>query len=273
MQHLAASSRRSRALGTILVVALMILSFLAVLFATNVQAQSSECAGAEIVRTFTGTQGQTTEPFRIRGDKFRIAFDTERDGPNPRLEVTVFEDGQPTGESFVVTGEDSGSEIISLGPGTFQLEIQARNVDYDIDVDDCLGTSNAQVTTSQNQTTTAQDQTTTAQDQTTTAQDQTIDETTAADANLDASANRPDAENFRCELFLRVVRDDRGALRRQYRDDELIVQRFEQCISADVLADTIPDRKLPFTGGPSVPFGGGVLLLVAAVLAGRIIRR
>jgi hypothetical protein len=267
MQHLAASPRRSIALGAILAVALMALSFMAVLSATRVQAQSSECANPDNVRTFTGTQGQTTEPFRIRGDKFRIAFDTERDGPDPRLEVTVFEDGQPTGQSFVVRGDDSGSEIISLGPGTFQLEIQARNVDYDIDVDDCLGTSNAQVTTPQNQTTTAQNQTTTAQDQ-------TINETTAADANLDASANRPDADNFRCEFFLRVVRDDRGALRRQYRDDELIVQRFEQCVSADVLADTIPDRKLPFTGGPSLPFGGGALLLViAAVLAGRIIRR
>ena len=65
-----------------------------------------------------------------------------------------------------------------------------------------------------------------------------------------------------------------GALRAQYRDDELIVQRFEQCLSEDVLADTIPDRELPFTGGPSLPIGGGLLLLgAAAVLAGRIIRR
>ena len=73
---------------------------------------------------------------------------------------------------------------------------------------------------------------------------------------------------------MRVVRDEQGALRDQYLDDELIVQRFEQCLSEDVLADTIPDRKLPFTGGPFLPFGAGLLLLVAAaVLAGRIIRR
>jgi hypothetical protein len=73
---------------------------------------------------------------------------------------------------------------------------------------------------------------------------------------------------------LEVVRDDQGALRAQYRDDELIVQRFEQCLSEDVLAATIPDRNLSFTGGPSMPFGGGLLLVVeAAVLAGRIIRR
>jgi hypothetical protein len=47
-----------------------------------------------------------------------------------------------------------------------------------------------------------------------------------------------------------VVRDDRGALRHQYQDDELIVHRFEQCISADVLSDTIPNKLLPNTGGP-----------------------
>jgi uncharacterized repeat protein (TIGR01451 family) len=94
------------------------------------------------------------------------------------------------------------------------------------------------------------------------------------DANLSADANRPDSGSFRCDLFLRVVRDDRGALQAQYRDDELIVQRFEQCLSEDVLADTIPNRNLPFTGGPLLPSGGGLLLLVAAaVLAGRIIRR
>ncbi len=83
-----------------------------------------------------------------------------------------------------------------------------------------------------------------------------------------------DADAFRCEFFLRAVRDDRGALRDQYVGDELIVQRFEQCLSEDVLAATIPDRRLPFTGGPLLPFGGGLLLVVAAaVLAGRIIRR
>jgi hypothetical protein len=64
-----------------------------------------------------------------------------------------------------------------------------------------------------------------------------------------------------------VVRDDRGgALRDQYRDDELIVQRFERCLSGDVLADTIPNRKLPFTGGMSLLFLGAIGL--AATVAG-----
>jgi hypothetical protein len=92
-------------------------------------------------------------------------------------------------------------------------------------------------------------------------------ETTAADANaLNADVNRPDAENFRCDLFLRVVRDDRGALRDQYQGDELIVQRFEQCLSEEVLADTFPDRDLPFTGGMSLLFLAAIGL--AAIVAG-----
>jgi hypothetical protein len=52
-------------------------------------------------------------------------------------------------------------------------------------------------------------------------------------------------------------------------DDILLLRRDDQ-----ILADTIPVRKLPFTGGPLLPSGGGLLLLTAAaILAGRIIRR
>ena len=103
-------------------------------------------------------------------------------------------------------------------------------------------------------------------------------EATTADANSNAGESVREADSFRCEFFLRTVRDDTGALRAQYRDgdrdDELVVQRFEQCVSGDVLADTIPNRNLPFTGGPLLPSGGGLLLLVAAaILAGRIISR
>jgi hypothetical protein len=103
---------------------------------------------------------------------------------------------------------------------------------------------------------------------------QTVGETTTADDVIaDATiedASSPDSENFQCEFFLRVVRDDRGALRAQYRDDELIVERFEQCLSADVLASTIPDRKLPFTGGPPVLF---IPWLVALAAAGIVLAR
>ena len=89
------------------------------------------------------------------------------------------------------------------------------------------------------------------------------DETTADEANRDGS--------FVCESFLRVVRDENGALRAQYRDgngdDELIVQRFEQCLEADVLAGTIPKGELPFTGGaPLLHLAAiGLVSLVAGI--------
>ena len=88
-------------------------------------------------------------------------------------------------------------------------------------------------------------------------------ETTTAEAATDTGDVR-DADAFRCELFLRVVRDEGGALRHQYRGDELIVHRFEQCVSADVLRDTIPNRLLPNTGGPPILLAPWLLALAAA---------
>jgi hypothetical protein len=99
-------------------------------------------------------------------------------------------------------------------------------------------------------------------------------EATTDDANSNADGVR-EADNFRCEFFLRTVRDDTGALRAQYRDgdrdDELIVQRFEQCVSGDVLADTIPDRRLPFTGGMPL-LGLAAIGLASLVVGGAMLR-
>jgi hypothetical protein len=125
-----------------------------------------------------------------------------------------------------------------------------------------------------NPVTPAQDTTTptTTNDTTITDSDPILEDTTSDDA-INAGESVRDEGSFRCDFFLRTVRDENGALRAQYRDgdrdDELIVQRFEQCLSEEVLADTIPDRNLPFTGGVSLPSGGGLILLVAAmILAG-----
>jgi hypothetical protein len=111
----------------------------------------------------------------------------------------------------------------------------------------------------------AQD-TTTPETTTSTAQAQ---ETTTADNNRADDARGADA--FRCEFFLRAVRDDRGALKRQYQNDELIVQRFEQCVSGDVLRNTIPNRKLPFTGGMPL-FGLAALGLVSLIVGAAVLR-
>ncbi len=97
-------------------------------------------------------------------------------------------------------------------------------------------------------------------------------ETTTADNNANNGRN---ADAFRCEFFLRQVSDDRGTLRHQYRGDELIVQRFEQCVSGDVLRNTIPNRRLPFTGG--MPLSGlaaiGVVFAIVGIAMLRAVTR
>ena len=109
-----------------------------------------------------------------------------------------------------------------------------------------------------------------AQEETTnaTADPATTAEATAEDATADATAadNANREGSFRCETFLRVVRDENGALRAQYSDDELIVQRFEQCLEGDVLRNTIPNRLLPDTGG--APLLGLAALGLASLVAG-----
>jgi hypothetical protein len=119
-------------------------------------------------------------------------------------------------------------------------------------------------------------QETTAPDTTTSDLNTANPDTTAADANaLNTDFNRPDSGSFRCDLFLRTVRDDRGALLDQYRRDEEIVQRFEQCLSENVLADTIPNRNLPFTGGMSLVFLAaiGLAAIVASIAVLRAVMR
>jgi hypothetical protein len=94
----------------------------------------------------------------------------------------------------------------------------------------------------------------------------TDDAATGEGAN---GADRESADAFRCESFLKVVRDDGGGVRHQYRDDELIVRRFEQCLSEDVLKGTIVNRKLPDTGGPPLLIPWAVVLVGAGILVAR----
>jgi hypothetical protein len=118
----------------------------------------------------------------------------------------------------------------------------------------------------------AQDTTTPESTSTSTATADPVQEANTADSNADGLRA---ADNFRCDFFLRQVSDENGVLFRQYRDgdrdDEFIVQRFEQCLSGDVLADTIPNRNLPFTGG--MPLLGLAALGLASLIAGAAVLR
>jgi hypothetical protein len=112
-----------------------------------------------------------------------------------------------------------------------------------------------------------------AQQDLTTTQDTTIEDS-IDQAAQDAQASNDRSQNsdsFQCVSFLRVVRDENGALRRQYLNDDLIVQRFEQCLSGEVLADTIPNRYLPYTGG--VPLLGLAAIGLASLVAGASVLR
>jgi hypothetical protein len=95
------------------------------------------------------------------------------------------------------------------------------------------------------------------------------DTTATAEGASGAGEQAGDAGFARCDFFLHVVRDEGGGVRDQYRGDELIVRRFEQCLSEDVLKDTIVNRKLPDTGGPALLLLPGSLAIAGfAVGAG-----
>jgi hypothetical protein len=266
----------------------------------QVEIQAQGCRDPRRVDDFEDDRDQRTRFFDIDTDIFRLEYTTERirNNESARVDVQILDnDNRDTGDGFEALNGADGAENINEGPGDFRLDIDVQNARYDITVFECRDNDsnnnrhnrhNRHNRNNDRNTTNIIDETVDVTRDTTTPRttpdtntaNAALDTTTADDANLNADfANRPDSGSFRCDLFLRTVRDDQGALRAQYSDgrgdDEEIVQRFEQCLSEDVLADTIPDRNLPFTGGPLLPFGGGLVLFLvaAAVLAGRMIRR
>jgi hypothetical protein len=290
MEHRAVP-RHHVGFGIVFALVAMALSFLAVVvFSSNAkvgsaaqaqyaQAASDECASTNQVRTFPGNQNQTTEPFRITSDRFRLAVDTTGQG---RLEVVVLnEQGESTGQRFEVGGD--GSRIIPLGPGTFRLQIREEgNVSsYSVTVEDCLAANNVavdQVTTDQITAETTADTNTAAADATADAEAQVADELTGA-AGAEGA--------FRCELFLRIDdgdgfdgrffnrRGNRFAGWLQYfdGDEDLLVRRIEQCREREVLTDTIPNRNLPDTGGSPLALFAASVLVVSGLFAGASVIR
>jgi hypothetical protein len=105
---------------------------------------------------------------------------------------------------------------------------------------------------------------TTTADTTTTDRSSVSPETTTAGSQAASSVDRS-ADNFRCVNILRIIRNP---TRHQYNFSS---QRIQQCRSGDVLANTIPRRNLPNTGGP--PLLGLAVLGVAALVAGASVFR
>ena len=100
------------------------------------------CSDPRSITTFTGSEDQVTDEFRVTGDRFRIGFDTTAidDGePDETLDLTVRNANGEVEDTISVSEAGSGSEIISAGPGRFSLEIEAGDVEYDVTVEDCTG--------------------------------------------------------------------------------------------------------------------------------------
>ena len=259
----------------------------------DIETQAQGCQGQKKEFDVGPKSDNTDKNFHIEGDKFRVEYDVDFTDDDPDNEFTL---NISNGSKFFTStskGDNHEEFVIDEGPGDFTLKANLKpqgKGTYSITVYDCKnaessnnngggggnndgGSSSGTSDTTGTGTTDTTGTSTAQADDTTGTADASADPATA-DAAAGDGANRDGS--FRCESFLHVVRDENGNLRRQYRDgdDEVIVQRFEQCLEADVLANTIPNRLLPDTGGPPLLFGGGALLLVAVmVLAGRIIRR
>jgi hypothetical protein len=255
------------------------------------------CPGSHTEHTIKNSPQRRVVPADIEGGAVRITYEvTNAPNANDELEIELRDEDGDIVFLETVRGTTSNRQQIRVetDPGRHELKVEADpDVDYFVKLEDCTnvdanndggdgggdgdgdgdggtGDGGTGDGTTDDTADTTQDTTTTDTTTTDTTND-ALETTTADDANLNAELNRPDADNFRCDFFLRAVRDDRGALRDQYVGDELIVQRFEQCLSEDVLADTFPDRQLPFTGGMSLLFLGAIGL--AAIVAGFLVLR
>lgn len=102
----------------------------------------TECPGAQLVNTTTGTGNKQSAPFQITGDRFRITV-TNNPTSSPSLSgVSVFvvnADSNQDVTSFDKEGAGQESSIVNRGPGTFYLDILAANAKYTVTVEDCTG--------------------------------------------------------------------------------------------------------------------------------------
>jgi hypothetical protein len=261
--------------------------------AQRVAAQAVSCPGAQRERVVQNPTRRHESRPDIAGGAVRITYEIFTEPADPDDEI-FFELRDKDGDAIVserVDDDTNGPQEIrvSTDPGKHEFIVEAdAGVQYRVELEDCTnvearnsggdgsgggggggGGGTGDGTSDGTGTTDTSDTTGTNTTNTNTASPAA--DATTANANLNANTNRPDSGSFRCDLFLRTVRDDTGALRAQYRGDEQIVQRFEQCLSENVLADTIPNRNLPFTGGMSPLFLGAIGL--AAIVAGGAVLR
>lgn len=103
----------------------------------------SECPGAKVVNTTTGTGPKQSAPFQITGERFRITIANVATSQDPSLSgVSVFvneANGDPVAD-FSQEGPGKDSSIINAGPGNFFIETNPANSSYTVVVEDCVDT-------------------------------------------------------------------------------------------------------------------------------------
>jgi LPXTG-motif cell wall-anchored protein len=106
-------------------------------------APDSECPGAQVVNTTTGTGDKQSAPFQITGDRFRLTVTNNPTSSDPSLsDVTVYVADAGTKEdvtSFDKGGAGQESSIVNAGPGSFYIFTFTANADYTVTVEDCVG--------------------------------------------------------------------------------------------------------------------------------------
>jgi hypothetical protein len=275
--------------------------------AQAVQAQAASCPGA---RTRGGvTEDPTTRRVirpDISGGAVRVTYNFigENDADDELVFTLTDEDGNEV-LSETVSGQTDGPQEIRVdtSPGQHKFVVEADDgVNYSVRLEDCTNVEardDNNDNNSNDSTNTTDTTTDTVTDDVTTQQTAT-DPTSSADPNSSASADAQTADDFtgangangvdraegafRCELFLRVEDDNGfdGRFGRRHHagflqyfdgDEDLLVQRIEQCREREVLADTIPDRRLPGTGGPPLALLAAGVLLVSGLGAGASVFR
>jgi hypothetical protein len=93
----------------------------------------------EVLTLGPETESQTTEPFEIVENSFRVSGEVRAtQGTSPRLQITPKDE---TGQSLsVVSSSEEGpfDQLVRQGPGTFTLDITATDTEYTVSVEDCV---------------------------------------------------------------------------------------------------------------------------------------
>lgn len=132
------TTRNTVLAGVVLATLALCLGYWLYLFGgTEVQAQA-DCR--EVASFGPETENQTTPPFEITGNTFRVSGEVDflTDTGLPSLIINATEEGGGPGGLITVDEEGSFSENVLEGPGDFTLDIETINeIEYTVRVEDC----------------------------------------------------------------------------------------------------------------------------------------